>query len=71
MKEIGIAVSQFFEVRHLYSDKIQDVAGHSDNWRLNLRQNRQWSLIAISANHGDLCLVHLLPQNLVRAYSIF
>ena len=41
VKEIGIAVSQFFQVRHLYSDKIQDVVGHSDNWRLNLRQGRQ------------------------------
>ena len=60
MKEIGIAVSQFFQVRHLYSDKIEDVAGHSDNWRLNLRQNRQWSLIAISANHGDLVLLQFI-----------
>ena len=25
VKEIGIAVSQFFQVQHLYSDKIEDV----------------------------------------------
>ena len=53
-----------FEVRHLYSDKIQDVAGHSDIWRLNLRQNRQWSLIAISANHGDLALIQFVVNKI-------
>ena len=64
VKEIGIAVSQFFQVRHLYSDKIQDVVGHSDNWRLNLRQGRQWSLIAISANHGDLALLQFIVKKI-------
>ena len=64
VKEIGIAVSEFFQSRHLYSDKIQDFSGHSDNWRLNLRQGRQWSLFAISANHGDLALLQFIVKKI-------
>ena len=60
VKEIGIAVSQFFQVRHLYSDKIRDFSGPSDNFRQNFRQGSQWSLITISANHGDLALIQFI-----------
>ena len=48
MKEIGIAVSQFFQVRHLYSGK----------------EGGQWSLITISANHGDLDLLQFIVNKI-------
>jgi hypothetical protein len=65
VKEIGIAVSQFFQVRHLYSDKIHDFSGPSDSLRLNKYwQRRQWSLFAISANHGDLALLQFIVNKI-------
>ena len=64
VKEIAIAVSQFFQVRHLYSDKMQDFSGPSDNFRQNFRQGRQWSLVAISANHGDLALLQFIIKKI-------
>ena len=48
VKEIGIAVSQFFQVRHLYSGK----------------EGCQWSLITISANHGDLALLQFIVNKI-------
>ena len=56
MKEIGIAVSQFFTAHHLYSSKI--------HWFSILNERRQWSLIAISANHGDLALLQFIVNKI-------
>ena len=44
----------------MYSDKIQEFSGPSDNFR----QGRQWSLIAISANHGDLALLQFIVNKI-------
>jgi ankyrin repeat protein len=51
LKEIAIAVSRFFQVRHLYSH------------RLFVRR-RKWSLIAISAHQGDLALLQFIVNKI-------
>ena len=56
VKKIGIAVSQFFQAHHLYSSKI--------HWFSILNERRQWSLIAISANHGDLALLQFIVNKI-------
>ena len=56
VKKIGIAVSQFFQAHHLYSSKI-----HFSNI---FNEGRQWSLIAISANHGDLALLQFIVNKI-------
>ena len=44
VKQIAVAVSQFFQLPHLYD-------------YLMRQRRRQWSLTAISANYGDLALL--------------
>ena len=51
VKQIAIAVSRFFQVRHLYSNQL-------------FLRRRQWSLIAISAHHGDLHLLQFIVNKI-------
>ena len=51
VKQIAIAVSQFFQLPNLYSRYI----------KIGLRK---WSLIAISANHGDLALLQFVVKKI-------
>ena len=49
VKQIAIAVSRFFQRPHLYHQ---------------LRRSRRWSLIAISANHGDSALLQFIVKQI-------
>ena len=49
VKQIAIAVSWFFQRPHLYHQ---------------LRRTRRWSLIAISANHGDFALLQFIVKQI-------
>ena len=51
VKQIAIAVSRFFQGRHLYSNQL-------------FLRRRQWSLIAISAHHGDLHLLQFIVNKI-------
>ena len=51
IKEIAIAVSRFFQGGHLYSNQL-------------FLRRRQWSLIAISAHHGDLPLLQFIVNKI-------
>ena len=56
VKQIAIAVSEFFQLPHLYSV-------YAD-WPLSGDRRKQWSLIAISANHGDLVLLQFIVNKI-------
>ena len=56
VKQIAIAVSQFFQLQHLYSDFCQAI--------YTQRRLRQWSLISISANHGDLAILQYIVNKI-------
>ena len=51
VRQIAIAVSRFFRVRHLYSG---DFGSY----------HKKWSLLAISAHHGDLGLLHFIVNKI-------
>ena len=51
VKQIAIAVSRFFRVRHLYSS-------HFGSY------HKRWSLLAISAHHGDLGLLQFIVDKI-------
>ena len=58
VKQIAIAVSQFFQCYHLY----YNIRYHHEQ---KLRgQKLKWSLITISANHGDLALVQFVVNKI-------
>ena len=55
MKQLAIAVSRFFQCRHLYSDTQYEQRGG---------KKIQWPLIAISANNGDLPLIQFVVNKI-------